>query len=422
MRAFRSLRRVLLGCALAALVASSAWGDLTIRLLYVPDPGSPPAPYPAPPAYGGAVAIDPANPLPVTMQIWASITAPDNGTMIDDGLYKFYSAFRSSNGGLILGDLEVGLNFVGDQNYHWFQGESSHWGYRNDLEGALDMSDPGHPIANEEDPLYPGGNDSDYHYLPRSGDGDLDIGHAEIGRPSPPWFGVRHRSGTQYTDEEYSPLPFGDPGPQGNPTNDFLIAYLTFTPLTPDLPDWDAGWEGGEYNELGQSGVTEIWADPRQNEAALWEENFVTKNNYLNADPGEPVQGTMLSGERVLLYVASAAAAPPGGPFQLVAGGGDTVLDGTAATGSVNWWGWDFDGDGDYEIEGIGESMPTISYELLSGMGIPDGVYTARMTVGWSASDPINTDTALFDLTLVPEPGTVALLAVGLVTLIRRRK
>ena len=263
------------------------------------------------------------------------------------------------------------------------------------------MSDPGHPIADPDDPNYPGGNDSDYHFIPGSGDGDLDIGHTQTGKPAPPWFQVRHGMGTQYTD-----LPFGVP------VDAWHVATLTFTPLP--------GWEGDDYDELGQSGVTEIWADVRQNAAAQWEENGVQRINYAMPDPN---QGTLLGGEPVILYVASTAAAPPGGPVLLVAGAGDTVLDGTAATGSVNWWGWDFDGDGTYEIEGIGESMPAVSYELLTGMGIAEGHYpAARMTVGWSASDPINTDTALFDLTLVPEPGTVALLAVGLVTLIRRRK
>ena len=430
----RSLGRTLAVVMIAgAILASSALGSLTIHLLYVPDPESPPAPYPAPPAYGGAVVIDPANPQPVTMQIWASITAPDNGTMIDDGLYKFYSAFRSSNGGLILGDLEVALNFVGDQNYHWFQGESAHWGYRNDLEGALDMTDPGHPIADPDDPQFPGGNDSDYHYLPRSGDGDLDIGHAEIGKPAPPWFQVRHRSGTQYTDEEYSPLPFGDPGPQGNPTNDFLIAYLTFTPLTPDLDDWDAGWEGPEYNELSQSGVTEIWADPRQNGAAQWEENGDLKINYTTPNPD---QGELLGGEKVILYVASQAEMPAGGPaFEVKPendAGNPVILDGSAATGSINWWGWDFDGDGDYDLQGVGE-VAEVTYDMLKGLDDatvtmgeewPDGMTKpATLTVGWSNSDPINTDVVGFDLTIIPEPATIALLVAGaLVTRLRRRR
>ena len=418
MRAFRSLRRVLLGCALAALVASSAWGDLTIHLLHVPDPGAPPPPDIAPPAYGGAVIIDPANPQPVEMQIWASITAPDNGTMIDDGLYKFYSAFRSSNGGLILGDLATTFNTTGDHNWEWFTGSSASFGNQNDLEGTVDMSDSGHP---------PNGNDSDYWYELRSGDGDLDVGHEDVGKPAPPWLQVRHGSGkVQYTDTVYAPPPFGPPPlPSGTPTNDFLIALMTFTPLHPGLDGWDAGWEGPDYNELGQSGVTEIWADPRQNGAAIWEENLQNKNNLTDPTPGDPVAGTMLGGEGVILYVASAAAAPPGGPFELLPGGPGVVLDGTAATGSVNWWGWDFDGDGVYDIEGLGENgndSITVTYEDLKALGIPDGVFTARMTVGWSNSDPINTDTALFDLTLVPEPATVALLAVGLVTLIRRRK
>jgi len=45
------------------------------------------------------------------------------------------------------------------------------------------------------------------------------------------------------------------------------------------------------------------------------------------------------------------------------------------------------------------------------------------MTVGWSQSDPVNTDTAEFGFRIVPEPATIALLLAGcLVTGMRRRR
>jgi len=396
---------------------------LTIHLLHVPDPGVPPPPDIRPPAYGGAVAIDPADPQPVTIQIWAAITAPDNGTMIDDGLYKFYSAYRSSDGGLILGDLKADYNHVGGHKHRWFTGEGGNRGFQNDLEGEIDMTAPGHYDKDTN----PDGADSDYNFYPRSGDGDLDISHTDVKKPGPPWFQVRNRSGRQYTDEDYSWYE-GSPGPLGNPTNDWLIAYLTFTPLAPE----DGGWQGPDWDENpDRPGVTEIWADPRQYGAAIWEENGQTKNNLTDPEPGDPVAGTMLGGERVILYVASTAAAPSGGPFVL-GPGGDAVLDGTAATGSINWWGWDFDGDGDYDLEGTGE-VAHVTFDMLKGLDDatvtegeewPDGVMKpGTMTVGWSASDPVNTDTVAFELTIIPEPATIALLVAGaLVTRVRRRR
>jgi hypothetical protein len=407
----RTLGRTLVVVIASAVLASSALGSLTIHL-YLSDPLNPLPPDVAPPAYGGAVEVVPGGP-PIEMQIWGVVTAPDNGTMIDDGLFKFYSAFRSSNGGLFLGDLEVGLNFTGNHNFKWFLGPSASMGFQNDLEGVVDMSDPGHP---------PFGSDSDYHFIPGSGDGDLDVGHTDPGKPAPPWFQVRHQNGMQYSDEPYTPLPppFPDPGPQGNPINAWHVANLLFVPHGDWGPDW--------YADPDRPGVTEIWADPRQNGAAQWEENGVLKINYTNPQPGDPNAGDMLGGEKVILYVASHAEAPPGAP--LVVGpehvpGNPLILDGSASTGSINWWGWDFNGDGTYDLEGLGEEIVEVTYDLLKGLpgGWDDGVTKmATMTVGWSASDPINTDTALFDLALVPEPGTVALLAVGLVTLIRRRK
>jgi len=363
-------------CALGAMLASTAAGALTIQLRTVGHPDN-------------LVPITGPGDPPVEMEIWAVVT-DGNGDLADDGLYKLYSAFRSSDGGLMLGDLSTAQ--APGMGGAWM-GNGSSLGFQNDLEGDIDMSDPGHP---------PAGSDSDYHFIPGTGDGDLDIGHTDPTKPAPPWFAIRHAFGMQFTDN-----PFG-----GTPVNEWHVGTLTFT-----ATDW-----GPEYDAAGQSGVTEIWADPRQYGSASWTEDGTSKINFVDPQPGDPNAGDLLADDGVILYVESAAAAPAGAPFTLGPGGGDVVLDGTASTGSVNWWGWDFDGDDNYEIEGIGEGSVTVSYEDLKGMGIPDGDYTAKMTVGWSASDPINQSTATFGLSLVPEPGTVALLALGLVTLIRRRK
>lgn len=325
------------------------------------------------------------------MEIWATVT-DGNGDLGDDGLWKFYSAFYSTDGGVILGDLIPTFAPSGPEAA-WGSAGADAAGLATDLDG----------------------------------DGDKDVGSDWVGDPAPPWFLAKHTTGDTYSYDDfpvpevhalYPVPPFDHPSPAeveewkiDHATNEWKVALLYFLP---DAADW-----GPDHNPAGQSGATEIWAAPRQFGTAIWKEDDVTLLNFVDPDPN---RGDLVSGDKVVLGIPSTAHGPDGGPVELGPGGGDVVLDGSASTGSVNWWAWDFDGDGNYEIEGIGESGPTISYELLSGMGIADGSYTATMTVGWSASDPVNTDTTTFDLTLVPEPATVALLAVGLVTLIRRRK
>jgi len=377
MRAFRSLWRVMLGCALGAILASNAVASLTVELRLVGYPGN-------------TVPITGPGGDPIVMEIWGVVT-DGNGSLADDGLWKFYSAFRSSDGGLMLGDLSTAPSPGYGQA--WIAGEAGSLGYQNDLEGVIDMSSPGHA----------GGN-SDYHFLPGTGDGDLDIGHTDPAYPAPPWFGVQHAVGMQFKD-----APFG-----GVPINEWHVATLSFE---------STAW-GPEYDPAGPSGVTEIWVDPRQYQAALWTEDGTSKSNFLVTPPppDDITDGDLLAGPPIILYIVSAAAAPAGAGGVVAPGGPPLVLDGMASTGSINWWGWDFDGDGTYEIEGVGEGVVEVTYEELKAMGLADGPHLAAMTVGWSASDPINTSTAEFTLTLVPEPATVALLAVGLVTLIRRRK
>ncbi len=328
------------------------------------------------------------------MEIWATVT-DGNGDLGDDGLWKFYSAFYSTDGGVIQGNLIPALAPTGPEA-EWGKGQGADAGLAADLDG----------------------------------DGDMDVGSDFVGDAAPPWFQAKHSTGDVYYYDDFpipevSPLypipPFDHPSPEeveewkiDHATNEWKVALLYFMP---DPADW-----GPDHNPAGQSGATEIWAAPRQFGTAIWMEDGVSKVNFVHPDPLDPCAGDLESGDKVVLGIASTAHGPGGGPVELGPGGGDVVLDGSASTGSINWWAWDFDGDGNPEIEGIGESNPTISYALLSGMDIADGAYTATMTVGWSASDPVNTSTTTFGLTLVPEPATVALLAVGLVTLIRRRK
>ena len=364
------------GCALAAILASNVAGSLSIDVRAS--------------TADNFVAIGPSG--FAIMEVWA-VVANANGDVRDDGLCKFYSSFRSTNGGLILGDL---VTMFPDTPPHsmWGGGLGAYAGNASDLDG----------------------------------DTDADIGDNYVGADAPPMFLAQASNDIElYNDRPvpvvhamYGIIPDVHPTPEEveawkveHDTNEWKVATLYFVAK--------AAWNEEIDPATGRPGVVEIWAEPRQFQAAAWREDGELKFNFV--DPATPDYGVLETGEKTLLGVASEAHGPDGGPFEVGPGGPDLVLSGSASTGSINWWGWDFDGDGDYEIEGLGEEEVTVTYADLKMFGLADGHYpNAQMAVGWSASDPRNTDTTTFDLTLVPEPATVALLAVGLVTLIRRRK
>lgn len=378
-------------CALTAILASNVAGELTINVR----------------ALTAAGDLDSDNFVAVTpdgltkMQIWAVVTNND-GNVRNDGLCKFYSSFRSTTGGLILGNL---ISVFPDTGPH------SMWG--------------GGPTANK-------GVTADL-----DGDGDNDIGSNAVGAPAPPIFQARASDNIEFFTDKDVPefdeeLWLIGAGPSeaeveawkvAHDTNEWFVARLYFKAR----PDWNEPIDPAN----GRPGVVEIWAEPRQYGAAAWKEDGLLKFNFV--DPAAKDRGFLVSGDRTRLGVASEAHGPDGGPegFKVAPTDDPLTLDGSASTGSINWWAWDFDGDGDYDLEGVGEVVD-VTYDMLKGLvdanvtegeEWPDGVMkTATMTVGWSASDPVNMDTTTFNLTLVPEPATVALLAVGLVTLIRRRK
>ncbi len=267
----------------AGLLVSSASGALTIHLRLAETPT----------VNGGSVALTGPGQV-VAMQIWAVVT-DGNGDPSDDGLWKFYSSFRSSDGGVMLGDLTATWPTTCGGN-PWSGGRSASLGYQNDLEGEIDMSAPGHRGLDN-----PNGRDSEYHFIPGSGDGDLDIGHTDLSLPAPPWF-LAKSAWVVYDDE------------MGNPTNEWHIANLYFVAT---------GW-GPDYNPTGESGVTEIWAEPRQFGCALWMEDGVPEISKFS--PGEEhFKGDLLGGASILLYVPPMALAPEPATLALLAVGLGTL-------------------------------------------------------------------------------------------------
>ena len=391
MSASRSILRTL-GGALAVvfaggILASSALGSLTIDLRVRTSPPE----SPDPPTFTNGVAVEPGD--LVKMEVWAVVT-DGNGTVRDDGLNKFYSSFLSTNGGLILGNL-ISLFPADEPHSMWGGGTGVDKGVAGDLDG----------------------------------DGDDDVGSNEVSGDAPPMFMARASNNIElFTDKNV-------------PVYDEFLCSIGEGPCEAEVEAWKVEHDtnewfvgrlffvaAGDWNETidpatGRPGVVEIWARPRQYNAAAWMEDGELLFNYVNE--GAEHRGLLVSGDKVILYVASHAEVPDGsGPFEVAPGGLALVLNGSASTGSINWWGWDFDGDGNYEIEGVGEEEVTVTYEYLTGeKGLVAGDYTAKMTVGWSQSDPVNTDTAEFGFRIVPEPATIALLLAGcLVTGMRRRR
>ncbi len=406
MSASRSMSRTLVGTLavvfVGGILASSALGSLSIHLRVrtsLPED---------PPTFTNGVAVEAGVTTYVPMEIWAVVTDYD-GELRDEAVWKFYSAFYSSNGGLIKGNLMAAFVPTGAE-HQWGQGNTADQGSQEDLDT----------------------------------DGDLDVGSNFIGDTSPPWFQARHSSGEPYPYDDYPvpevhdlyPIPpYDHPSPaeveawkEEHAANEFHMANLYFLPETA----WNE--TAGGYD--GRPGVTEIWAAPRQFGSAQWMEDdpanpgeSITKVNFVNPAPGDPNAGELLAGDKVVLYVVSHAEPPTGakGGFSIGPSDPPLVLDGRASTGSINWWGWDFNGDGDYDIEGLGEEgndFIAVTYQDLIDLGLAEGVYPmASMAVGWSQSEPVNKDEVTFEFEIIPEPATIALLVVGaLVARVRRRR
>ena len=281
----------------------------------------------------------------IVMQLWATATG-SNGVNTDDGIAQVYFSVYSSSGGLLEGDLTVGIiNPV-------FTNATTTSGLRVDLDS----------------------------------DGDLDVG-SKVNTSSANWAlasnGMAMLSDTQN------------------------LAALTFL-------------GSGVWNAADPHGVTMIWMAPRLNTTGtIWKEDGANKNNNLSSQ---------LTGTQITLYRPTEAPVPvfnqgnPGAPLEFKPLEAAIMLDATAGIGSMNLWAWDFTGDGNPDFTGPLGTLP-LTYEMLKALGLDDGTHMGMLTTSYVASDPTNVFNSPFQFTLVPEPATLALLGLGgLVTLIRRKK
>jgi hypothetical protein len=321
----------------------------------------------------GSQTVGPVIPITpgqvVNLEVWAVLT--EVADPADGLLADVWAAAVSSDGGLILGDMTMTPT---DAMAIFFK------------TGVFRS-----PIGGTPAPNMPAGTTWD-----PDGDGDQDA----LGELPP---------GNEY----YRNFFYQGYNPDSDRSgNQFFIGTLEFMA---------AGDYGPDYNPTGPSAATEIsligGADA--NNVSHWAEN------------GGGQEAGMAGTRGDVLLILESLANDVTVPGQVVDPDNGLVLDGSAATGSINWWRWEFNGDGAY----TGDTDPDIAYETgdpvsilsmdqLAALGLGEGAHNVMMTVGWVSSPAENVSTSGMDIPfeIVPEPATLALVGLGLAVLARRKR
>ena len=345
--------------ALAALAASAPGGGVTVDLRLP----------------GGGNTVEIADPTQsVDLELWVRVEGDDADTT-NDGLWKFYCAILSSNGGLLLGDLE-----------------DPQWHYTSIPFPPYNLPTPFSPA-----PSYLGDVVDIDH------DGDTDIGPALL----------FDNPGAAHGDALHWMLGRASQIQNTVYQNEWLVAHYVFDGLV-----WGPD----------PTGVTRIFTLPRQDDhVTLWNEDGYIGDGLPPDPPEEWIPGTdanglIMPGQEIILYTRAQAAEPGGGQPVVAGFEHDLTLDAGASTGSINTYRWDLDGDGDWDLVG-GEPVSVLAWQDLLDLGLlPGEAYAARLGVAWIENPTLTEDETTFTLQVMPEPATLALMALGAAALLRRRR
>ncbi len=342
--------------ALAGLAASTASGHVTLDLRL---------------AGGGNTVEMTSATQTVDLQLWATVQG-NNSILTDDGLWKFYTSIRSSNGGLLFGD----IGKKGKSGWHLM------WGTTVTPFGTGQAAYTGSPT------------DLD-------GDGDLDIGS---NNPADANFWMLARAGTPQAT-----VPSVNDSPQ---PNQWYIADYRFT---------GKAWGPEDH------GVTRVFLTPRADDNSIWNEDGYIGDGYLPFDmeldwkPDTTIHGAPIAGQQIILYTRAQAADPGAGQPVVVGFEDGLTLDAGSSTGSINTYRWDLDGDGDWDLTG-GNPVTVLSWDDLMALGLAPGAqYAARLGVAWIENPTITEGETTFTLQVMPEPATLALVAAGCLAALLRR-
>ena len=363
--------RSVLGVAVAlALVASTASADLVTEIK-VGD-----GTYAAPASYGGQLVVTPGQTIGV--ELWSVITGGFGSTftdLLDTAVMRVFS----SNGGATL------VNFTAGAMAYPIGASTtgSQLGMATDLDGDGDLDWGGPPQVSWLTSL-------------------LDPAVSER------WIVCRNPGGFYFAG--------APPGAKMDGGGHVAVPNATFDILLDANPgDW---------------GTTEIWVQPDYLTAGAYK---WYEGSTLHTSPGtagDPLVG-VTSGTPLVLVMTATAAAPGGGAVvEILNDGLPVLLDGSASTGSINYWAWkvDLDGNGDYELvigeeDGTSDGMLEVTFDMLATLGLlPNTVYNALLYVDWNESAPVTLSESGFQIEIVPEPATLALLGLGALALVRRKR